>query len=77
MMKKKMIALMLTGILAISSLAGCGGGKQEQAASGAAAGETPLAEEKIDVLNQEEKMRMAVVCLQGCTQPESEFEHWM
>lgn len=77
MMKKKMIALMLTGILAISSLAGCGGGKQEQAASGAAAGETPLAEEKIDVLNQEEKMRMAVVCLQGYTQPESEFEHWM
>lgn len=26
--------------------------------------ETPVSEEKIDVLNQEEKMRMSVVCLQ-------------
>ncbi len=75
-MKKKILALLLTGIMAAGMLTGCGGGKSSGTAT-AAGGEAPLAEEKIDVLNQSETMRMAVVCLQGYTQPDSEFEHWM
>lgn len=75
-MKKKILALLLTGVMAAGMLTGCGGGKSSGAAT-AAGGEAPLAEEKIDVLNQSETMRMAVVCLQGYTQPDSEFEHWM
>ena len=62
--------------MAAGMLTGCGGGKSSGTAT-AAGGEAPLAEEKIDVLNQSETMRMAVVCLQGYTQPDSEFEHWM
>lgn len=84
-MKKKVLALMMAAAMAAGMLAGCGGAdaatvgnetaNAEDSAPAAAA--TPVADEKIDVLNQTEKMRLAVVCLQGYTQPESEFEHWM
>lgn len=76
-MKKKLLTLLLTGMMAVGMLAGCGGGGKSGGASAAAGEAAPLAEEKIDVLNQSETMRMAVVCLQGYTQPDSEFEHWM
>ena len=75
-MKRKLTALFLAGVMAAGALAGCSsdGGAKEETKQAAA---TPVAEGKVDVLNQSEKMRMSVVCLQGYTQPDSEFEHWM
>ena len=59
-MKKRWTALILAGVMSLSALAGCGTKEEETAKKS----ETPVSEEKIDVLNQEEKMRMSVVCLQ-------------
>lgn len=72
-MKKRWTVLILAVVMSLSALAGCGTKEEETAKKS----KTPVSEEKIDVLNQEEKMRMSVVCLQGYTQPDSEFEHWM
>lgn len=95
-MKKRIVALLLSAVMAVGMLAGCGGGSDKGAADqGAAAGqeasgseqkesadagaetETPVSDEKIDVLNQSETMRMTVVCLQGYTQPDSQIEQWL
>lgn len=73
-MKKRMLALLLSGIMAAGMLAGCG--SDAGSAAGGKDG-TPLAEEPIDVLNQTEKMKLAVVCLQGFTQPGSQIQKWL
>nr|WP_300789136.1 extracellular solute-binding protein [uncultured Acetatifactor sp.] len=51
------------------------GSQEEQA--GDEGGNTPAADEKIDVLNQSETMKMSVVCLQGYTQPDSQIQKWL
>ena len=51
------------------------GAQEEQA--GDEGGNTPVADEKIDVLNQSETMKMSVVCLQGYTQPDSQIQKWL
>lgn len=71
-MKKRILTLFMAGLLTAGLFAGCGDG--EESSSG---GVTPLAEEKIDVLNQSETMKLAVVCLQGYTQPDSQIQKWM
>ena len=85
-MKKRLLTCLLAGMLAAGTLSGCG---QEASAPASDAGTdqaqagqenqaeqtTPVSDEKIDVLNQTEKMKLAVVCLQGYTQPESQIEH--
>lgn len=89
-MKKKVIALLLAAAMTVGMLAGCGGksnsGSDSAAGSDSSASteqgestgsETPVSDEKIDVLNQSETMRMTVVCLQGYTQPDSQIEHWL
>ena len=78
-MKRRAISLLLAGVMAAGMLTGCGGGSGASGGgSDSAAGEKPvLADEPIDVLNQEETMKMSVVCLQGYTQPDSEIEHWL
>ena len=85
-MKKRIVALLLSAVMAVGMLAGCGGGSDKGAAdqgtsskqeasgpeqSEGAEAQTPVSDEKIDVLNQSETMRMTVVCLQGYTQPDS------
>ena len=93
-MKKRIVALLLSAVMAVGMLAGCGGGSDkgtadqgassgqeasgsEQKESADAGAETPVSDEKIDVLNQSETMRMTVVCLQGHTQPDSQIEQWL
>lgn len=89
-MKKRIVALLLSAVMAVGMLAGCGGsgkGAADQGSSsgqeasgsqqGGAGSETPVSDEKIDVLNQSETMRMTVVCLQGYTQPDSQIEQWL
>lgn len=80
-MKKRLVAWMLAGVMALSMLAGCGGSDSKEASSesgdDSAAAETVVSDEPIDVLNQEETMKLAVVCLQGYTTPDSETEKWM
>ncbi len=66
--------------MAAGMLTGCGGGSGDASSGGSdsASAEKPvLADEPIDVLNQEETMKMSVVCLQGYTTPDSEIEHWL
>lgn len=72
-MKKRLLALLLSGIMAAGMLTGCGGGDSK---TGGQDG-TPLADEPIDVLNQSETMKMTVVCLQGHTKPDSQIEKWL
>lgn len=62
-MKKKFMAGMLTGAMAFAMAAGVTASASEG--------------ELIDVLNQEETMKLAIVCLQGYTTPDSETEKWM
>lgn len=87
-MKKKVIALLLAAVMTVGMLAGCGGKSGSDSATGSdssssaeqggsTGSETPISDEKIDVLNQSETMRMTVVCLQGYTQPDSQIEHWL
>lgn len=77
-MNKRGMALLMAGVMTAGMLAGCGGGSGDKSTSGSAKGEKPaLAEEPIDVLNQEETMKMSVVTLQGYTQPDSEIEKWL
>ncbi len=81
-MKKKLISLVLAGVMAASVLTGCGGGSGDEGGAsnegaGAGAAATEVSAEPIDVLNQEETMKMSVVCLQGYTQPDSEIEKWL
>lgn len=76
-MNKRRTALLLAGVMAAGMLAGCGGSGDKSASSSAAGETTALAEEPIDVLNQEETMKMSVVTLQGYTQPDSEIEKWL
>ena len=66
-MKKRAISWMLTGAMALSMASGfCVSASAEETTG-----------ELIDVLNQEETMKLAVVCLQGYTTPDSETEKWM
>ena len=58
--------------MAVGMLTGCG---DKQSTGGQ--GDSPLAEEPIDVLNQSETMKMAVVCLQGYTTPDSQIQKWL
>lgn len=74
-MKKRVLALLLAGTMLTGMLTGCGG--KGGSAATADASKPALAEEPIDVLNQEETMKMSVVCLQGYTQPDSEIEKWL
>lgn len=91
-MKKRVVALLLAAVMTVGMLAGCGGKSADgsstgdsAATSGSEQGESteaqdasaPADDEKIDVLNQSETMRMTVVCLQGYTQPDSQIEHWL
>ena len=73
-MKKRIMALLLSGIMAAGMLAGCGG---DSGSSTGGPGGTPLADEPVDVLNQSETMKMSVVCLQGHTQPDSQIQKWL
>ncbi len=76
-MKKRVISLFMAGIMVAGMLTGCGGGASSGGGNSAGAEKPLLAEEPIDVLNQEETMKMSVVCLQGYTQPDNEIEHWL
>lgn len=78
-MKRKLIAGMLAGVMSLSMLAGCGSSdaKKSDSAEGEKKAETVVSDEPIDVLNQEEKMKLAIVALQGYTAPDSETEKWM
>lgn len=79
-MKRRAITLLMAGVMAAGMLTGCGGGSGAASSGGSdsAAAEKPvLADEPIDVLNQEETMKMSVVCLQGYTTPDSEIEYWL
>ncbi len=77
-MKKRVAALLLSVVMAAGMLTGCGGsGDKAQGGSSNAGTETPVSDEPIDVLNQSETMKMAVVCLQGYTQPDSQIQKWM
>ena len=78
-MKKKVVAMVLAGTMIAGILSGCGGdgGANQSTGSQNTATQTPVSDEKIDVLNQSEKMKLSVVCLQGYTQPDSEMEKWM
>lgn len=76
-MKKRVIALLLAAVMTVGMLAGCSGSSESGSSTGtdsseassseqggSTAAETPVSDEKIDVLNQSETMRMTVVCLQ-------------
>ncbi|MCI5650499.1 MAG: extracellular solute-binding protein [Fusicatenibacter sp.] len=78
-MKRKFAACVLAGVMTVGMFAGCGsnGGTTSEKGSGSASGGTVVSDEKIDVLNQEETMKLSVVCLQGYTQPDSETQKWM
>ena len=92
-MKKKLVTLLLATAMTVTSLVGCGssssntGSTGTDASANAEAGTTADAaaqgseerdpNEKIDVLNQTEKMTLSIVCLQGHTQPDSQIEKWM
>lgn len=62
-MKKRVISLFMAGIMVAGMLTGCGGGASSGGGNSAGAEKPLLAEEPIDVLNQEETMKMSVVCL--------------
>ncbi len=89
-MKKRIVSLLLVGIMTASMLVGCG----EQKTTDASKQENSIQEnnqgtevgtteslttdgDKIDVLNQSETMKLSVVCLQGYTQPDSQIEKWL
>ena len=74
-MKKRVAAGIMAGIMAMGMLSGCGGGTKE--ADAEVKKDTVVSDEKIDVLNQEETMKLSIVTLQGYTQPDSEMEKWM
>jgi len=85
-MKKKSALVLAAGMMAAALLAGCGdeGSKEvsnstskEISSEADASGEAAASSELIDVLNQEDTMSMAIVCLQGHTQPDSSTEKWM
>lgn len=60
-MKRRAIALLMAGVMAAGMLTGCGGGSGDASSGGSdsASAEKPvLADEPIDVLNQEETMKM-------------------
>jgi putative aldouronate transport system substrate-binding protein len=76
-MKKRLVALLLAGVMAMGLLSGCGGGDAKTSTSGSGAGETVVSDEKIDVLNQTETMQMSIVTMQGYTQPDSQTEKWL
>ena len=80
-MKKRMLALLLAGMMTVGMLSGCGSGSGDSGSqggqTGGGAGNTPVSDEKIDVLNQSETMKMSVVCLQGYTQPDSQIQKWL
>lgn len=66
-MKKKAITWMLTGAMMLGVAANMGVNVYAEDTS----------EELIDVLNQEETMKLAIVCLQGYTTPDSETQKWL
>lgn len=72
-MKRRMRALLLAGVMGVGMMSGCGSSKS--ADSGKVVREE--SDEPIDVLNQDEKMKLSIVCLQGYTQPDSEMQKWM
>lgn len=72
-MKRRMMALLLAGVMGVGMMSGCGSSKS--ADSGKVVREE--SDEPIDVLNQDEKMKLSIVCLQGYTQPDSEMQKWM
>lgn len=69
-MKRRMMALLLAGVMGVGMMSGCGSSKS--ADSGKVVREE--SDEPIDVLNQDEKMKLSIVCLQGYTQPDSEMQ---
>lgn len=72
-MKRRMMALLLAGVMGVGMMSGCGSSKS--ADSGKVVREE--SDEPINVLNQDEKMKLSIVCLQGYTQPDSEMQKWM
>ncbi|ONI40501.1 hypothetical protein AN639_11040 [Candidatus Epulonipiscium fishelsonii] len=78
----KKFALVLAGIMSLSVFAGCSSSSDE--ASTPATPEEKVAQQQevidappIDVLNQEEKMSMSIVTMQGHAQPDSKTEQWL
>lgn len=87
-MKKRVVALLLSAVLVMGTLVGCGGKSDKEAGSsdtgttqeqsaGSTGAETSVSDGPIDVLNQSETMKLAIVCLQGYTQPDSQIQKWM
>lgn len=73
-MKRRTTALLLAGVMAASVMTGCGGNGSTASVKKV---EREESAEPIDVLHQDEKMKLSIVCLQGYTQPDSEMEKWM
>lgn len=76
-MKKRVAAGLLAGVMALGMLSGCGGNSSESGNASEGKKETVVSDEIIDVLNQDETMKLSIVTLQGYTQPDSEMEQWM
>lgn len=80
-MKRKMISSMLIGVTLMSMLSGCGNHESASVATDNAEKketvEEQVSDEPIDVLNQEETLKLAIVTMQGYTTPDSETEKWM
>ncbi|MBQ6886040.1 MAG: extracellular solute-binding protein [Lachnospiraceae bacterium] len=85
-MKRKLILSLLVGVMTLNLMTACGNGNSattdvnkevvdNQAASGIETEQ--ISNELIDVLNQEETLKLAIVTMQGYTTPDSETEKWM
>ena len=72
-MKRRMMALLLAGVMGVGMMTGCGSSKSADSQKVV----REESDEPIDVLNQDEKMKLSIVCLQGYTQPDSEMQKWM
>lgn len=79
-MKKKLISSTLVGVTLISALSACGNKEAENVAMDNEVKEETTVEqnsdEPIDVLNQEETLKLSIVTMQGYTAPDS-FWPWI
>ena len=90
---KRLLATALVTVMTASMLVGCCGGGQSSDGAAADSGTSessdagssdeggsaaaPVSDEKIDVLNQSEKMTLKVACMTGFTQTDSQIEKWL
>lgn len=85
-MKRKMILSLLVGVMTLNLMTACENSNSttanvnEEAVDNQATSSVEteqISNEPIDVLNQEETLKLAIVTMQGYTTPDSETEKWM